>query len=189
MSSQPNNSNNNSNSDAEEGLIAHVVRVCKNSCTKCFGVVQTTDEYAKIKYKEYQIENRKKQFGVDYFELLTNPNATEAEKQTCIDAVLKDTATVTKEIEVLQQEIERVQQTTKDKIVAKPGTTATTATTTTTTPPAATAVEAPTTTTPPVPPTPPTEDVEVTATTNHPMVTEDPTMSEVPLTSTPTTNH
>ena len=52
---------------------------------------------------------------------MTNPNATEAEKQTCIDAVLKDTATVTKEIEVLQQEIERVQQTTKDKIVAKPG--------------------------------------------------------------------
>lgn len=193
---QPTNSNNND----EEGLIAHILRVCKNSCTKCFGVVQTTDEYAKIKYKEYQMENRKKQFGIEYFALVSNPNTTEAEKQACIDAVLNDTATVTKEIEALRQEIERVKQTTQEKIVAKPGTSTSTSTAAAaSTPAAAAAVEAPTTTTtttttastitPPPPSTTPevSTGVEVTATAN-PIVEEDPTMSEVPLTTTTATD-
>jgi hypothetical protein len=177
---------NNSSSNEEEGLIAHILRVCKNSCTKCFGVVQTTDEYAKIKYKEYQMENRKKQFGIEYFALVSNPNATEAEKQACIDAVLNDTATVTKEIEALRQEIERVKQSTQDKIVAKPGTAAAAAaasTTTGTSTPAAAAVEAPTTPAPVATTPEVSTGVEVTATAT-PMVEEDPTMSEVPLTTT-----
>ena len=172
--SQPNNNN-----DTDEGVIAHILRVCKNSCTKCFGVVQTTDEYAKIKYKEHQIETRKKQFGVDYFQLLKNPNATEAEKQACIDAVLNDTAAVTKEIEALRLEIERVNQATNEKILPKPGAPVTAAATTTTAPTVAketATVEAPTTAAPAAA-APITTDVEVT----------DPTMVEVPLT-TPATN-
>ena len=191
-----------------------MIRVCKNSCTKCFGIVQTTDEYAKIKYKEYQIESYKKQFGIDYFQLLINPNSTEREKQDCIDAVLNHTANVTKEIEVLQQEIDRVKHATQEKIVAKPGTTGTGTTTTSTGTAAATAVEAPSSMTSPPPPpantttatmkttstTPPegSTGVEVTTTTdttnNNPssstptlMMMEDPTMSDVPLTSTTTT--
>jgi transposase-like protein len=182
--SQPNNNN------TEEGLIAHILRVCKNSCTKCFGVVQTTDEYAKIKYKEYQIESRKKQFGVDFYQLVSNPNTTEADKQACIDAVLNDTAAVAKEIEVLKQEIERVKQSTQEKIVSKPGTTTTT--TTAAAPTTSAAVEAPTpnptttTTTAPTSTAPEVSTgVEVTPTTS-PMV-EDPTMTEVPLTSNTTT--
>jgi hypothetical protein len=35
----------------EEGLLAHIGRACKNATTKCFGIAQTSDEYAKIKYK------------------------------------------------------------------------------------------------------------------------------------------
>ena len=110
---------------------------------------------------------------------MTNPNATETEKQACIDAVLNDTAAVTKEIEALRLEIERVNQATNEKILPKPGAPVTAAATTTTAPTVAketATVEAPTTAAPAAA-APITTDVEVT----------DPTMVEVPLT-TPATN-
>ena len=165
----------------DESIFAHVIRVCKNSCTKCFGVVQTTDEYAKIKYKEYQIESRKKQFGMDFYKLVID-NASDADKQACIDKVLADTATIEKEIDVLQAEIERVNKATNEKIIAKPGSApaATTTTTTTNSTPANTTpvTEAPAVT-PAAVPTPTPEP----ASTGVEIAAEDVNMQEIPLTS------
>jgi hypothetical protein len=182
----------------EEGIGAHIVRVCRNSCTKCFGAVQTTDEYAKIKYKEFQIENRKKQFGVDFYKLVVNKDTTEQAKQDCINAVLADTKLVEGEIEALKLEIQRVDQATKEKIVQKPGAPVAAAA------PTASAAAATTVAQPPPPPQVQTQaaieapvsssatgGVEVTTTAPPTTATTipddmDPTMQEVSLT-TPTT--
>lgn len=179
---------------ADESLPSHIIRVCKNSFTKCFGVVQTTDEYAKIKYKEHLIDARKKKFGVDYLALI-HANADEATKQQCIDTVLADTAAIEAEIATLKEEIARVNKATDDKIVRKPGEAAkppppTTASTTTAASAPAAAVEAPPAPTPAAAPAaaPMASDnvgVEVTAPTTTGM--DDQTMQDVPLTTTTTT--
>jgi hypothetical protein len=140
-------------SNPDESIFGHILRVTKNSCTKCFGVVQTTDEYAKIKYKEIQTESRKKQFGVEFLKLI-HDKASEEEKQACIDKALADTAAIEKEIDVLKAEIARVNAATNEKIVPKPGVTApavaaasTTTTTTTSAAAPMSTMEAPVTTT------------------------------------------
>jgi hypothetical protein len=104
-----------------ESLFGHVGRVCKNSVTKCFGCVQTSDEYAKIKYKEHQIDSRKKAFGVAYINL-TLEKATEEALNACLEKAQAEIAVFTEEIQVLQAEIDRVNHATKEKIVVKPGT-------------------------------------------------------------------
>jgi hypothetical protein len=104
-----------------ESLFGHVGRVCKNSVTKCFGCVQTSDEYAKIKYKEHQIDSRKKAFGVAYINL-TLEKSTEEALKGCLEKAQADIVVFTEEIQVLQAEIDRVNHVTKEKIVAKPGT-------------------------------------------------------------------
>jgi hypothetical protein len=120
----------------DEGMMASMMRVCSNCCTECFGAVQTTDEYAKIKLKESQIRHRARQFGADYYKLLRNTAASDQAKQACINAVLADTDALEREIEALKSEIERVDQITKLKRVQKPAV------------PVAAATAAPTTTTP-----------------------------------------
>lgn len=156
--------------DNDESIFAHVARVCKNSCTKCFGAVQTTDEYAKIKYKEYQIDSRKKQFGIDFLKLV-HENASEQDKQACIDKVLGDTAAIEKEIDVLRAEIERVNTVTKEKIVPKPGAPAATAAAAPTAPAAAPAAPAP------VAPAPASEP----ASSGVEVAAEEVNMQDVPL--------
>jgi hypothetical protein len=110
-------------SNPDDSIFGHILRVTKNSFTKCFGVVQTTNEYAKIKYKEHQMEARKKQFGVEFLKLI-HDKASEEEKQACIDKALTDTAAIEKEIDVLKVENARVNAATNEKIVPKPGVTA-----------------------------------------------------------------
>jgi hypothetical protein len=107
----------------DESLFGHVGRVCKNSVTKCFGCVQTSDEYAKIKYKEHQIDSRKKAFGVAYMNLILE-KATEEALNACLEKAQAEIAVFAEEIQVLQAEIDRVNQSTKEKIVVKPGTVA-----------------------------------------------------------------
>jgi hypothetical protein len=166
------------NPDNDESHFAHIARICKNSCTKCFGAVQTTDEYAKIKYKEYQIDSRKKQFGVDFLKLV-HENATEEDKKACIDKALADTATIDKEIDTLRAEIERVKVATQQKIVPKPGTPAAAATTATTAP-AAAAPAAPTPAPEPAV-TPAPEPTPEPASAGVEVAAEDVNMQEVPL--------
>jgi hypothetical protein len=123
----------------DESVVQHLMRSAKNAVTKCFGCVQTSDEKAKIKYKEYQIETRKKAFGVAYINTLRNSNSADgATLQGCIDEALADIAKMEKEIAELQNEIDRVEGATREKILPKPGVAAaaspTAAATTTATP-------------------------------------------------------
>lgn len=164
----------------DESVFQHVSRVCKNSFTKCFGFAQTADELAKIKYKEYLIDSRKKAFGVAYFQLLQD-NATPEALKSCVDVAMADVAKIMAEIVVLQEEIDRVNNDTKEKVLPKPGAAA---------PPAAAAAE---TAVPPV-------STSATATTSNTEVSPTPApvetiankpdevdMQEVSLEATPTT--
>lgn len=101
--------------DKEESVFAHIGRSCANTFHKCFGCVQTSDEKAKIKYKEYQIESRKKAFGVDYLNLLAS-SASEEELKACIDTAQTDITNFESEIKVLEEEIARVNTETEKKI-------------------------------------------------------------------------
>lgn len=166
-----------------ESLVAHVMRSCKNAVTNCFGCIQTSDEFAKIKYKAYQIESRKKTFGVTYLNLIQE-KASEESLNACLNAALADVSVFEKDIQVLQAEIDRVNQETRVKIeTTKPGVAASAATGTT---PAAAVVTAtvPTTTTT----TPATVVVEpIVPETAKPIAATDATAPVV--TSTPLGSH
>jgi hypothetical protein len=103
----------------EESLLQHTVRVSKNAFTGCFGFLKKSDELTKIKYKETKIAGRKKQFGVEYLDLVAK-GAESAELETCVKTAQDDMKTIQDEIAVLEKEIERVDEETKKKIITKP---------------------------------------------------------------------
>lgn len=107
-------------STGEEPLFEHVKRTMMNSLTSCFGCVKSSDEKAKIKYKEYQIVGREKAFGVAYMDLVDG-DATESELKACLETCIADLAVIRKEIKDLQDSIKKVEEETQQKIVAKPG--------------------------------------------------------------------
>jgi chromosome segregation ATPase len=107
--------------EEDESLVQHIVRSAKNSFQQAFGCIQTSDEKAKIKYKEYRMENRKKAFGVEYMNM-KRVNATEEELKNCVTRCGEDLDVIKQEIETLEGEIKRVDDAVKSKIVAKPGT-------------------------------------------------------------------
>jgi hypothetical protein len=112
----------------EETLVQHTSRGCMNFFTGCFGEIQKSDEFAKIKYKETQIAGRKKAFGVEYLDLLAAEATPEALAE-CTKKAQDDMKKIMDEIEELQKDIERVDAHTKTKIVGKPDTAAASATT------------------------------------------------------------
>lgn len=138
----------------DESVVQHLTRSVKNAAHQCFGCIMTSDEKAKIKFKEYQIESRKKAFGVEYIDLLQKTDSTPDVLQQAIDKCQDDIQVLQQEIETLVKEIERVNKDTERKLVTKPGTAGATA------PPVAaapenTAAAAPTAPTPPTSETPP----------------------------------
>jgi hypothetical protein len=91
----------------------------KNCMTACFGCSKTAPDKSKIKYKEYQLENRKKAFGVEYINLVQE-GAEEEKLKECLDAAKADLDKIKKEISDLLKKIEDVDRVTKSKIVQKP---------------------------------------------------------------------
>jgi hypothetical protein len=61
----------------KEATTQHAVRSTKNVFQRCFGCLQTTDDKAKIKFKEILIANRKKAFGVLYIDMVRNKSTEE----------------------------------------------------------------------------------------------------------------
>eukprot|EP00980_Cylindrotheca_fusiformis_P011586 scaffold2744_cov136-Cylindrotheca_fusiformis.AAC.3 len=110
-----------SNKPAEKEAVSQkAARESKNVFQRCLGCLKTTDDKAMIKYKEMQIANRKKEFGVVYVDLLRK-NATEEELKKATDDCMKDIDAFVKEIEKFENEIEKVNKETESKII-KPGT-------------------------------------------------------------------
>ena len=121
----------------DESLFQHVSRSTRNCFHSVFGCLQTSDEKAKIAYKEYLIESRKKKFGVDYMNLKKTATAEDGKEEAleeCVVKCLKDIEGMEQEIASLRQEIDRVENETKGKIQAKPGTSPATTTAGATTP-------------------------------------------------------
>jgi cell division septum initiation protein DivIVA len=106
----------------DESFVQSTSRGVKNVFAGCFGFIQKSDELAKIKYKESQISGRKKQFGVEYLDLV-EAEATSEQLEACLKKAQEDLKKIKDEITDLEQEIARVDGETKKKIVAKPGTT------------------------------------------------------------------
>jgi uncharacterized small protein (DUF1192 family) len=105
--------------ETEESLLQHTVRGTKNAFTGCFGFLQKSDELTKIKFKESKIAGRKKQFGVEYLDLVSK-GAEPAELEACVKTAQDDMKKIQDEIAVLEKEIERVNEETKKKIITKP---------------------------------------------------------------------
>jgi hypothetical protein len=140
---------------ANESLPHHLIRSAKNAFYACFGFLQTSKEKTLIKFREYEIEQRKKAFGVTY--LNNKKQGLDDNLPASVEAALKDIAVLENEIHVLRQQVETKTQVTKSKFIAAPGSpvptapTAPTTTTTTIIPPPETALM----TTPPPPPAAP----------------------------------
>lgn len=115
----------------DESLFQHVARSTRNCFHSVFGCLQTSDEKAKIAYKEYLIESRKKKFGVDFINLRKTATAEDGKEdalEECLQKCLKDIEGMEQEIASLRQEIDRVEKETKSKIQVKPGTASATTT-------------------------------------------------------------
>ena len=129
------------------------MRATQNCLTRCFGGIQQSDEHARIKLKEFQMANRKKQFGVDYMTRVLEQDASPEQLSELVEQCKADLIKEQREIDTLQAEIARINNETKAKIQPKPTTTtstaaaATTASTAATTPSTAT-LAAPDTATP-----------------------------------------
>jgi hypothetical protein len=106
----------------DESFVQSTSRGAKNVFAGCCGFIQKSDELAKIKYKESQIAGRKKQFGVEYLDLVAE-EATPEKLEACVKTAQEEMKKIKDEIAELEQEIARVDGETKKKIVAKPGTT------------------------------------------------------------------
>jgi hypothetical protein len=61
----------------KEATGQRAVRSTKNVFTRCFGCIQTSDDKAKIKFKEILIANRQKAFGVLYIDMVRNKSTEE----------------------------------------------------------------------------------------------------------------
>jgi len=103
----------------DESLFQHIARSTKNFFVAAFGCIQTSDEKAKIKYKQYLMETRKKAFGVAYIDLVRK-DATAAELDNCVKACTQDLEVIEKEIATLNEEVQKVTSATKEKIVKAP---------------------------------------------------------------------
>ncbi|GKY93587.1 hypothetical protein MPSEU_000326100 [Mayamaea pseudoterrestris] len=123
---------NDSDNNHHESFLQHLLRATKNCFTRCSGKVQSTDERAKIKVKEMKIANRKKQFGVDYMTRVLEHDATDSELQAIVEQCKSELLQEQREIDELQEEIERIHRETERKIQVKPTTQGTTGNTGTT---------------------------------------------------------
>lgn len=125
---------------------------------ECMGCMKTVDEYANIRYKEYEMEERKKKFGLAYMKIVMEATkkgveADAAELKGLEHACVKDLEVLEGEIKALKEEIDRVKNETEAKKV-KPGNSGAAGTTSGTTAAASTTpAETTTTTTTPAPAT------------------------------------
>lgn len=131
-----------------ESLKAHIARSAKNRFYSCFGCLQTSKEKALIRYKEYEIEQHKKQFGVSYINL--KKQGQDDQMPGCMQTALFRIAIIETEIKELQTKIASKHEEIKRQMVpapAAPSSVATTptsaATTPTSTPPETTALAPP----------------------------------------------
>lgn len=104
---------------AEESVVQHASRSCKNGFFACFGFTKKSGPLAKIKYKETQISSRQRTFGTEYFALLEK-GATEEELKACVETAQKDIKTIEAEIKDLEEQAAAIDKETESKIV-KPG--------------------------------------------------------------------
>jgi chromosome segregation ATPase len=112
-------SNDREGSGSGESLARHSMRSTKNCFTRCFGEVKATDQRAKIKLKERNMAQRKKEFGVEYMTKVET-DASEEDLQACIQACKDDLRTTQAEIASLQEEIDHIEEQTESKIQKKP---------------------------------------------------------------------
>lgn len=104
---------------AQETFFQKVSRSCSNCFASCMGLVQKSDELAKIEFKKQQLASRKKTFGVEYMDL-KDSGATNEELEACVQKCVDDMNKIRAEIEELQKEVERVDAETKAKIKPPP---------------------------------------------------------------------
>jgi hypothetical protein len=96
-----------------------LVRKSKNAWHCCRGTAIKTDELIRIQNKKHLLEQRKKQFGVQYMDLVQS-NASEEDLDSCLRYTKADIARLEQEIILLQIAIERTEEKIRSKIRKNP---------------------------------------------------------------------
>jgi len=94
-------------------------RHTKNLWTRCKGLTSKSEKAARIKLKERQLKERKKAFGIEYFDLEQRRDVTDEELQACIKTAKISIAELEQEIVALQISIQQVSATTQKKIAKR----------------------------------------------------------------------
>ena len=111
------NSSNNAKTHESDSIGDRLARTTNNSYVRVKGFVKKSDKQARKRAKELQLLNRKKQFGVEYMNLMESESATEQDLQSCLQKAQTELNAIRQEIAALEGKIQRTEEKTKNKIL------------------------------------------------------------------------
>ena len=102
-----------------EGTSQRCSRHTKNLWTRCKGLTSKSEKLARIKLKEREIKERKRAFGLEYFNLEKKNGVTIEELQTCIQTAKSAIDNLELEMESLWMNMARIDEKTQKKIAKR----------------------------------------------------------------------
>ena len=96
-------------------------RQTKNLWTRCKEFTSKSDKLTRIQLKGREIKERKRAFGIEYFDLEQKRGITSDELQVCIQSAKSAIADLEQEIVALRIGIEQVKEKTRKKIAKRNG--------------------------------------------------------------------
>lgn len=94
-------------------------RHTKNMWTRCKGLTSKSEKLARITLKKRELKQRKKAFGIEYFDLEQRRDVTEEQLQACIKAAKNSVAALEQEMVALQISVQQVSEKTRKKIAKR----------------------------------------------------------------------
>jgi hypothetical protein len=95
-----------------------VVRLTRNTWTRCVGFVKKSDKLTKIQIRNEQIKSRKRQFGLEYLTLLRE-NASDDQLMISLHSALSRIDALEDDIRRLRETATAINAATKSKIIRK----------------------------------------------------------------------
>lgn len=94
-------------------------RYTKNCWARVVGATAKSEKLARIKVLERQMQQQKRQFGVEYFELVQRSGTTDDELQACIQRAKNSISAIEQRIVELQIAVEQTDEATRRKIAKR----------------------------------------------------------------------
>ena len=94
-------------------------RHTKNLWTRCKGLTSKSEKLARIKLKEREIKERKRAFGMEYFDLEQKNGVTSEELHDCIKTAKSAIKVLEQEMETLRMNMTQIDEKTQIKIAKR----------------------------------------------------------------------